>query len=86
MGWAFLYMFAVLKIPVVLALGLVWWAVRERPAEADESRQDGEGGGGGRHPRPRRPRPPRRGPHAEPPLGSPPRVRAAGRRRVHARP
>lgn len=83
MGWAFFYMFVILKIPVVAACLIVWWAVRsEEPEPAPET---GEGGSGPDHPRPRRPRPPRRGPHAEAPPRSPERVRLRARtaRRVH---
>jgi hypothetical protein len=77
-GWAFVYMMVILKIPVLAALYIVWWSVRDAPTPADEQRTDG-GGGGSHHPRPRRPRPPRRGPHAEPPPRSPSRVRARAR-------
>jgi hypothetical protein len=75
-GWAFFYMFVVLKIPIAFALYLVWWACRE-PADADDAdiREDG---GGGNHPRPRHPGPPRRGPHREVPPQPPARVRANG--------
>jgi hypothetical protein len=85
MGWAFVWMFVVLKIPVVAALWLVWWAVREEKP-IDEPR---DGGGSDRerpdHPRRPRPRPPRRGPHAEPPPRPPRRVRAHARARPHER-
>jgi hypothetical protein len=77
-GWAFVYMMVILKIPVAAALYIVWWSVRAQPESADEQRSNG-GGGGWRHPRPRRPRPPRRGPHAEPPPRPPSRVRARAR-------
>ena len=80
MGWAFFYMFVILKIPVLMALWLVWWSVKQEP-------QPDEGGGDGGndraapgHPRPRRPRPPRRGPHAGPGPAAPKRVRARARR------
>ena len=78
MGWAFFYMFVILKIPVLLALWIVWWAVRDEPSAAEVEAD--EGGGGGGHPRTRPPRPPRRGPHRDRPLPSPPRVRGAVRR------
>lgn len=85
MGWAFVYMFVILKIPVAAAIWLVWWASRE-PEAAPES--GGGGGGGGRrdHPRPRPPRPPRRGPHAEPAPRAPSRIRVYARRpdRTHS--
>jgi hypothetical protein len=76
---AFVWMFVVLKIPVVLALWLIWWAIREpEPVMAD----DQDDGGSDRHePLPRNPRPPRRGgPHANPPP-APPRVRTPARSR-----
>jgi hypothetical protein len=82
MGWVFLYMFLILKIPVLAALWIVWWAVKEEaPAE-----EDSEGGGNDRagpdHPRPHRPRPPRRGPHAGPRPSSPRRIRVVSGRRL----
>ena len=75
MDWpTFVWMFLILKIPVVAALVLVWYAVEEpAPAEGDP----GSGGGGSHHPRVRPPRGPRRGPHAGARAPSPPRVRVA---------
>jgi hypothetical protein len=75
-GWTFVWMMVVLKIPVALALWLVWYAVREPDLEEDVEPR-GDGGSGGDHPRPRHPGPPRRGPHAEPLPPSPARVRVA---------
>jgi hypothetical protein len=76
MGWTMLYLFVFLKLPIAAAAWLVWWAVHQEPdVEGDDS-----GGGGSRpqpHPRPRRPRPSRRGPHGDPELAAPPRVRHA---------
>jgi hypothetical protein len=77
--WAVFWLAVVLKIPVLAALWLVWYAVRAEPLpESGPS----DGGGSDRHPpsRPHHPRPPRRGPHREPAPRSPERVRAAGRR------
>ena len=76
MDWpTFIWMFLVLKIPVVAALLLIWYAIKEpAPAEGDHERG---GGGGSHHPRLRPPRGPRRGPHALPEPQSPPRVRTA---------
>ena len=73
MDWpTFVWMFLVLKIPVVAALLLIWYAVKAPvPAEGE----DRSGGGGSHHPRLRPPRGPRRGPHAELAPPSPPRVR-----------
>jgi hypothetical protein len=68
-------MFLVLKIPVVSALLLIWYAVKE-PAPAEDD-ADASGGGGSHHPRLRPPRGPRRGPHSELAPPSPPRVRTS---------
>ena len=72
----FVWMFVILKIPIVAALLLIWYAVQEPEPIVDED------DGGSRvprdhSPRPDRPRPPRRGPHAAPPAPSPERVRVA---------
>jgi hypothetical protein len=68
-------MFLVLKIPVVSALLLIWYAIKEpAPAEGDP---DSRGGGGSHHPRLRPPHGPRRGPHSELAPPPPPRVRTA---------
>jgi hypothetical protein len=77
----FLWMFMVLKVPIIAALLLIWWAVQEPEPTVDED------DGGSRcprdpEPRPRRPRPPRRGPHAAPPPPAPARVRATRGRRL----
>jgi hypothetical protein len=81
-----LYLFVFLKIPILFACGIVWWAVKQG-TDTDEVKADG---GSPRprhpHPRPRLPRPPRRGgPHAAGVrLAPPPRIRsvtAAGRAR-----
>ncbi len=82
-----LYLFVFLKLPILAACGIIWWAVKQGP-DTEPVRNDG-----GtplrprpRHPRPKRPRPPRRGgPHAAGTrMASPPRVRsvtAVGRAR-----
>jgi len=52
----------ILKIPILMLLGIVWWAIKQ---EADPSADEG-GGGTRRHrqpPFPRWPKPRRRGPH-----------------------
>lgn len=84
MGWAIFYMFVVLKIPVVAAIWLVWWAAKQTPEDAPQA----PGGGGAPrrdHPRPGPPKPPRRGPHADPAPQPPPRVRvhAGAPDRIH---
>ena len=68
-----LYLFVFLKLPIVAAGLLIWWAVRQTP-----DYEDSDGGGGGRrrpHPVPKLPHAPRRGPHREAAPPSPPRVR-----------
>src|SRR3954468_15995144 len=67
MGWTFVYLMLILKIPIVALLTIVWWAIRSTPEESEPVRD--EGGGGTkvpprqpRHPRPVRPRQPRRRP------------------------
>lgn len=74
-------MFA-LKIPIVALFLIVRWAVRQTP---EEWTAEGEGGigptSGPLHPRSRLPRSPRRGPHGDPPLVPPARVRTAVARR-----
>jgi hypothetical protein len=84
MGWTMLYLFVALKVPLLVACLIIWWAVRQEPDYA------GEGEGGGRvrpHPVPRLPRAPRRGPHGGQAFASPPRVRrrAPARARHRAR-
>lgn len=70
-----IWMFVVLKLPILAALWLIWYAVQEPKPAGDDS--DERGGGSDRDPgpRPHRPRPPRRGPHATPPPQAPRRVR-----------
>jgi hypothetical protein len=83
MGWGFVWLMLILKIPIALLLWLVWWAVKQAP---DEERQP-QGGGGSpvrqprqprqpRHPRRPLPRHPRRGPHGEPAPPAPARMRS----------
>jgi hypothetical protein len=81
--WTFIWLMFLLKIPIVALFLLVRWAVRQPPQPAT-----GDDGGIGpqahphhpHHPRVRPPRP-RRGPHGEPPVPSPPRVRTVVARR-----
>jgi hypothetical protein len=85
MGWTMLYLFVFLKLPIVAACLIVWWAVRQGTDE-EMTRQDGGSPKPRRpHPRPRRPRPPRRGgPVCGARMLPPPRVRsvtAVGRAR-----
>ena len=70
-----LYLFVALKLPILGAGWIIWWAVHQEPEYPEES-----GGGGGKprpHPAPVLPHAPRRGPHHERAPPSPPRVRRA---------
>jgi hypothetical protein len=74
LGWVDL----ILKIPVLLVILAVWWAIRHAPQEPPPASDDD--GGIHRdsdriHPHRPFPRPPRRGPHGDPPAPSPRRVR-----------
>ena len=61
--WPIFFLLVVLKIPVLGALWLVWWASRAEPLAEDAADQD-DGGFRRLRPQPRRPRDPRRGgPH-----------------------
>jgi hypothetical protein len=88
MGWTMLYLFFFLKLPILAACYIVWWAVRQGTDTEDVPASDGGTPLRPRpHPRrPRHPRPPRRGgPHAAGlSMAPPPRIRsvtAAGRAR-----
>ena len=72
-----MFLMIVLKVPIVAAGWIIWWAVRAEPDPLEEQSQD-DGGSKQRPPHPRRPLPrgPRRGPHGDPALPSPPRVRS----------
>jgi hypothetical protein len=82
-----LYLFVFLKLPIVAACWIVWWAIHQTGDTDDVP----SGGGGSQRPRrphprrPRHPRPPRRGgPACGARVPAPPRVRsvtAAGRAR-----
>ena len=78
MGWTFVYLMLILKIPIVALLLIVRWAIRATPEESEPARAD-DGGGSKTRPRhPRRPLPrhPRRGPHGDPLPLPPPRTRS----------
>jgi hypothetical protein len=70
MGWTFVYLMLILKIPIVALLTIVWWAIRATPEESEPVRADD---GGTKVPP--RPRHPRRGPHGDPLPFPPPRTR-----------
>jgi hypothetical protein len=57
-GWTIFYMVVILKIPMVAALWLVWWAIKSEPLPEEETDEDR----GPRRTRPPLPRWPRRGP------------------------
>jgi hypothetical protein len=57
-GWTIFYMVVILKIPMVAALWLVWWAIKNEPTPDEEAGEDR----GPHRKRPPRPRWPRRGP------------------------
>src|SRR3954447_8146983 len=79
-GWALFYMMVILKIPIIALLWLVWWAGKQEPGPAGGESRDQLRRGPDHPRRPRKPGPTRRGPHAEPPPGTPKRVRARGKR------
>jgi hypothetical protein len=79
--WVFIFMMVVLKLPILALFGIVWWAVRQKPEEADDA--SGNGGSpkpSSPHPRSPLPHSPRRGPHREPAAPAPPRMRVSGSR------
>jgi hypothetical protein len=65
-----------LKIPLIGLICLVWWAVKQKPDDEASSRDD-DGGIKRHRPHPRQPFPrrPRRGPHGDPAVSPPARVR-----------
>jgi hypothetical protein len=75
MGWTFVYLMLILKIPIVALLLIVRWAIRATPEESEPVPADENGGSKTRPRHPRRPLPrhPRRGPHGDP---LPPRTRS----------
>jgi hypothetical protein len=78
-----LYLFVALKLPIVAAGLIVWWAVRQAP-DPDEVPVRDDGGTKVRpHPPRRLPRTPRRGPHGDPLPLPPPRVRRVTARARH---
>ena len=75
MTWGFIWLMFVLKIPILMLLGIVWWAVKQTP-EPDDEDAPLEPVRARPHPPkiPRRRRP--RGPHGnDAVLPAPPRVR-----------
>lgn len=88
MGWTFFFLMVVLKLPIAALFWVVWRAIKD---VEDQWPAEGEDGGTKTPPRPEgpssRPRPPRRVPHGDPPLPSPPRTRtpAVARQRTGGR-
>ena len=71
----------VLKLPILALFGIVWYAIKQKPEEAEDT----SGGGGSLkplnpHPRGPLPRSPRRGPHGEPASPAPARMRVTSAR------
>lgn len=74
-----------LKLPLAGLIYIVWWAIKQEP----EPVADEDDGGNLRtrpHPVPKLPHAPRRGPHGEAALPSPPRVRPLNARAKHTTP
>src|SRR3954463_3418119 len=69
MGWTMLYLFVFLKLPIVGACWIVWWAVHQ---ETDGVEDGGDGGGGGARRRPPPPPPPGGAPRPPPPAAEAP--------------
>ena len=77
MSWGFLWLMLALKIPLIGLLCIVWWAIKQEPGEESSSRDDDGGIKRQRvHPRKPFPRRPRRGPHGDPAVPPPARVRS----------
>jgi hypothetical protein len=74
-------MMVVLKLPILALFAIVWWAIKQKPEDAEAS--SGDGGSlkpSSPHPRGPLPRSPRRGPHGEPAAPAPARMRVIGSR------
>lgn len=71
MGWTLFYMMVILKIPILLLCWIVYRAIKSVPEE------EGQSGGGGEKNPPQPLRPRGRGPHGEPRIPAPGRIRTA---------
>ena len=76
MTWGLLGWLLALKIPLIGAILIVWWAIKQKP-EDDPAPED-DGGVKRQRPHPPKPFPrrPRRGPHGDPAPLPPARVRS----------
>jgi hypothetical protein len=82
--WGFIWLMFVLKIPILMLLGIVWWAVRQEQDPAEDVPPETVPARPHPPERPQRKRP--RGPHGEPAvLPSPPRVRTTVKGRETSR-
>jgi hypothetical protein len=83
--WGFVWLMFVLKIPIVMLLCLVWWAIK---AENDPAADEGDGGirRDPERPFPRWPKPRQRGPHGASLPPAPPRMRKRAVARMPAAP
>lgn len=80
MGWTFIWLMLLLKIPIGGLLWLVWWAIHKTDEEPVGARDEDGGSkvdlGRVHHPRPPRSPRPRRGPHTGALPPAPPRSRS----------
>ena len=84
MTWGFIWLMFILKIPIFMLFGIVWWAVRKTDEPSPEQPVRAE-----RRPHPHRPRrrPRPRDPHGGPAtLPAPPRVREPWQTPARGRP
>ncbi len=81
MGWTFVYLMVILKVPIVALFLIVRWAVKQTPEPPQAERDDG-GIKRPLHPHPRSPlvRPRHRGPHGGAQIPAPARMRCAATR------
>jgi len=81
MGWTFIWLMLLLKIPIGGLLWIVWWAIHKTDEEPVGSARRGTAAARSisarlHHPRPPRSPRPRRGPHVGAPPPAPPRTRS----------
>jgi hypothetical protein len=82
--WGFIWLMFVLKIPILMLLGIVWWAVKQEQDPAEDVPPQMVPARPHPPERPRRKRP--RGPHGDAAvLPSPPRVRTPAQARETSR-